>query len=1429
MRDGGERTMNVAEFKGRVDFGIITIREDEMKAVLARFPHVIGTVSGRREYNLRCLAPGDPYTVAIVRSAGQGTGEAQQVANHLLDELDPRWLLVAGIAGGAPAYEHTLGDVVVSTEVASFSVGAALQGGAHEYALQGWVNHPEARKRAANLPALDGLGAWNSPQSIAVPRPAVNLSPENLYGNDAWKAKVAHTLQHHVARGRQEPVVTAGAIACSDLVMKDAELLSVWLKIARQVIAIEMESAGVHRAAHDRQVPFLSIRGLSDVVGLKRDHAWTEYACHSAAAFMRAFLLTHPISPCEPLARPRRSRATEQPRGAPSDPLLPMKGRLRSWLPALRGKRESGLPLDEALKALYRSIAPVLRPTPHWLEVLDHYVKEPALPAELPKDEEYAIRELRNLGLLTHDGSSLFTPARSTNLRATRPGAVIAALRADGSIAPYRLARGLVRDLAALDDAALDLLEEINASGRIPDGAVDQARHLRSQCLINQAEYFLGNSNYAALTQLGLFVLQWRRGTIESRDDAPPARTPRGTAPPMSRGGKPTRWTGRAALADTMTILLEREFKALTANVSRLQRRFKPDSQEAKVFQRLLSQLVVDEDSTETRDPMAMRAHDLLRHLERYLFPAQLTDAEHLVNESVSAARSKHSGAEHAAIEAWRGETRRQHERLIPFFPDEIGELLDRVYVEVYVDASADLQLPRVTTLFELLSDTFQTTAHSEPALPVEDRRTARPALEETTSREAGRWVIMGDPGSGKTTLARHVAWRFADAPDGPIPVYLSLSRLIRSGKHPFEQAELELTAAIGPTGRGLCDGLFRAAKRTGGVCMMLDGLDEVPPDSIDNLGDLIRSWAHKLPYVAIALLTRPIGYQTLAPMFRHARVRPLGAAAQQELLKRWCEPEVADRTWRRLHEPGSRLRMIISNPLMLTLVAILAREQDVLPLNRVQLYAQAIDLLLRRGHCAERRGVKDSIAARRILGSLSWVLQQRPLETWSMPDLHAAIVQLCASAPQSQALLKPWGSPESFLNDIARNSGVLGPHDGPREPWRYLHRSLREFLVAETLCARLTASDEHSAANATVEELAGIGGASVGRWAEPLSLLCGLVPQPMGLLKRVREVNPSLAWRAILNADTIDPFDTARFISGDEWQNHIKQIAKTWIATQEEDDFKRAKELLWLMIGPSRSVKDVAVIYQTLEELGLPPDREAFFSRAGRWPARGEPLVESLSMIRLPGGGFTMGVCHPALVCPWDGTPSDHIVEPFEISSTPITLRQYLEFDPTAATAHSEHTRPEALDAPVTGLSWQEAYLFARWLDCDLPTEVEWEYACRAGTTTTFCSGDTEEDLGRVGWFNGNSEGKIQPVGRKLPSPFGLYDMHGNVWEWCTDWSIPPGSTDPEDSTREQGGWRVLRGGSWFNEARRARSAERSRWPSNAGYELVGFRIIRR
>ena len=124
--------------------------------------------------------------------------------------------------------------------------------------------------------------------------------------------------------------------------------------------------------------------------------------------------------------------------------------------------------------------------------------------------------------------------------------------------------------------------------------------------------------------------------------------------------------------------------------------------------------------------------------------------------------------------------------------------------------------------------------------------------------------------------------------------------------------------------------------------------------------------------------------------------------------------------------------------------------------------------------------------------------------------------------------------------------------------------------------------------------------------------------------------------------------------------------------------------------------------------------------------------------------------------------------------------------------------------DQPVVGVSWHDAQAFAGWAGLQLPSEAQWEYACRAGTTTEYYTGDSETDLDRAGWYRGNSGGGLHPVGQKEPNAFGLYDMHGNVWEWVEDdWhnsydGAPADGSPWLDSPR--GSDRVLRGGSWYS-----------------------------
>jgi formylglycine-generating enzyme required for sulfatase activity len=148
----------------------------------------------------------------------------------------------------------------------------------------------------------------------------------------------------------------------------------------------------------------------------------------------------------------------------------------------------------------------------------------------------------------------------------------------------------------------------------------------------------------------------------------------------------------------------------------------------------------------------------------------------------------------------------------------------------------------------------------------------------------------------------------------------------------------------------------------------------------------------------------------------------------------------------------------------------------------------------------------------------------------------------------------------------------------------------------------------------------------------------------------------------------------------------------------------------------------------------------------------------------------------------------------------------------------------------PVEQVSWVDCQKFIQNLNRKvsgggfrLPMEAEWEYACRAGTTGPYAG-----DLDVIGWYGGNSGIQTQPVGGKKPNDFGLYDMHGNVVEWCEDWygDCPGGSlTDPTGPG--SGSSRVYRGGSWLDTAANCRSAHRNgTWPDNRYYDL-GFRVV--
>ena len=226
-------------------------------------------------------------------------------------------------------------------------------------------------------------------------------------------------------------------------------------------------------------------------------------------------------------------------------------------------------------------------------------------------------------------------------------------------------------------------------------------------------------------------------------------------------------------------------------------------------------------------------------------------------------------------------------------------------------------------------------------------------------------------------------------------------------------------------------------------------------------------------------------------------------------------------------------------------------------------------------------------------------------------------------------------------------------------------------------------------------------------------------------------------------------------------------------------------------------------------------------------------------TMIVVPAGKFMMGSPESDNDRSNDEGPQHEVTigQPFAVGKTDVT---FAEWDTCAAAGAC----PKAADSgwgrddrPVINVTWDEAKIYSAWLAKQtgkpyrLLTEAEWEYVARAGNPGRYSFGDDETQLGEYAWFSENSGGKTHPVGTKKPNAFGVYDMHGNVWQWvedCYEESYSGSPTDGSAVASKDCGRRDLRGGSWSGDPSNLRSANRNGYTALYRIGNIGFRVAR-
>lgn len=226
-------------------------------------------------------------------------------------------------------------------------------------------------------------------------------------------------------------------------------------------------------------------------------------------------------------------------------------------------------------------------------------------------------------------------------------------------------------------------------------------------------------------------------------------------------------------------------------------------------------------------------------------------------------------------------------------------------------------------------------------------------------------------------------------------------------------------------------------------------------------------------------------------------------------------------------------------------------------------------------------------------------------------------------------------------------------------------------------------------------------------------------------------------------------------------------------------------------------------------------------------------------TMIVLPSGKFIMGSPDGEKDRSVDEGPQREIAiaKPFAVGRTEVT---FAEYDACVASAACEEPHDSGFgrgDRPVINVSWSDAKTYAAWLSrmtgkpYRLLTEAEWEYAARAGGAGRWSFGDEDAALGEHAWILANAGGKTQPVGKKKPNAFGLYDVHGGVYEWVEDCYGPYqlSATDGAIAVEQPGcASRVIRGGAWHREPRLVRVADRDAVPAGGRRNVLGIRLAR-